>query len=181
MLVNPESGWEGQTPPADRLDEPIVGVSWFQAMAYCQWLSQKTGRCYSLPTEAQWEKAARGTDSRRYPWGDDDTPPAGDGYRLSPFGCREMVGGVREWTLSLWGRSMAALEFGYPWDQPGLPDRNDPRAGELVLRVYRGGPLAGPGSATCTSRGGFLPAKTGIKGNRHGFRVVLNSLEEGNG
>jgi formylglycine-generating enzyme required for sulfatase activity len=54
---------------------PIVGVSWENAKAYCDWLSNKTGLNFTLPTEAQWEKAARGTDQRKYPWG--DSPPSG--------------------------------------------------------------------------------------------------------
>lgn len=48
---------------------PVVGVSWYESMAYCKWLSTKTGKTYRLPTEAEWEKAARGTDQRRYPCG----------------------------------------------------------------------------------------------------------------
>jgi len=48
---------------------PVVGVSWYEAMAFCAWLSEKSGYTYRLPTEAEWEKAARGTDQRRYPWG----------------------------------------------------------------------------------------------------------------
>lgn len=171
-LVNPEAGWEGQTPPFDRLDDPVVGVTWYQALAYCEWLSAKTGRSYNLPSEAQWEKAARGTDGRLYPWGDD--APGAEIPRESPFRCLDMVGGIREWTRSLWGSSIASMEFPYPWDRPALIDRSDPRASEHILRVFRGGPLSGPSAVTCTSRGGFFPAKTGLKGNRHGFRVVLN-------
>lgn len=63
-------------------DFPVNGVSWYEAMAYCSWLSSKTGQRYRLPTEAEWEKAARGSyehnrdnpalgHQRRYPWGDD--------------------------------------------------------------------------------------------------------------
>ncbi|NQU86699.1 MAG: SUMF1/EgtB/PvdO family nonheme iron enzyme [Mariniphaga sp.] len=48
---------------------PVVGVNLYEANAYCKWLSEKTGVPYRLPTEAEWEKAARGTDQRRYPWG----------------------------------------------------------------------------------------------------------------
>ncbi len=49
---------------------PVAGVNWFEASAYCKWLSAETGKTYRLPTEAEWEKAARGTDQRRFPWGD---------------------------------------------------------------------------------------------------------------
>ena len=48
---------------------PVVGISWYEAKAYCLWLSDYTGEKYRLPTEAEWEKAARGGDSRTYPWG----------------------------------------------------------------------------------------------------------------
>lgn len=48
---------------------PVVGVSWYEANAYCKWLSERTEKNYRLPTEAEWEKAARGTNQRRYPWG----------------------------------------------------------------------------------------------------------------
>jgi formylglycine-generating enzyme required for sulfatase activity len=54
---------------------PIIGISWHDASAYCDWLSKKTGFHFKLPTEAQWEKAARGTDGRKYPWG--NIPPSG--------------------------------------------------------------------------------------------------------
>jgi formylglycine-generating enzyme required for sulfatase activity len=49
---------------------PVIGVNLHEANAYCKWLSEKTGATYRLPTEAEWEKAARGTDQRRFPWGD---------------------------------------------------------------------------------------------------------------
>ncbi|MBK8050300.1 MAG: SUMF1/EgtB/PvdO family nonheme iron enzyme [Anaerolineales bacterium] len=58
----------------DLPNHPVVGVTWYEAVAFCKWLSVKSGRQVSLPIEAQWEKAARGTDGRRYPWGQEITP-----------------------------------------------------------------------------------------------------------
>jgi formylglycine-generating enzyme required for sulfatase activity len=180
-LVNPESGWDGQTPPPDRLDYPVIGVTWYQATAYCEWLSKTSGRRYTLPTEAQWEKAARGVDGRLYPWGNEWQPghcgqdpmqiTAVDQFPAqSDYGVFDLVGNVREWTLSLWGESSSAPRFLYPWAED---ERNDPKANPLVRRVYRGGVMDNPAEMTCTLRGGFDPSKSGPPRKRHGFRVVL--------
>ncbi len=98
---------------AAKSDHPVTQVSWDDAVAYCEWLSRTTGRSYRLPTRAEWEKAARGSDGRSYPWGNwppnnqlcnfdhnvDDTTPVGRYPNgVSPYGCWDMAGNVWEWT-----------------------------------------------------------------------------------
>ena len=96
----------------EKRHHPVSGVNWHQAEKFCKWLSQHSGERVCLPTEAQWEKAARGTDGRSYPWGDiypnrqlanynrnvGDTTPV-DSYPkgASPYGALDMVGNVWEW------------------------------------------------------------------------------------
>jgi formylglycine-generating enzyme required for sulfatase activity len=91
---------------------PVVDVTWDDALAYCRWLEKYTMISVTLPSEAEWEKAARGADGRCYPWGNrppteelcnfhHSTPvghysPQGD----SPYGCADMAGNVWEWTRS---------------------------------------------------------------------------------
>lgn len=124
--------------------QPVVGISWYEAVAYCAWLAAKTGRPYRLPTEAEWEKAARGTDGHRYPWGDDWDPkrcnnkvngpdratPVGqyspDGDSL--YGAGDMVGQVWEWCSGRWG-------FDYPYK---LDDGREDLEGSDG-RILRGG------------------------------------------
>ncbi len=94
-------------------DWPVFGISWDDARAYCAWLSEQEGQAYALPTDEQWEKAARGGDGRIYPWGNgfmrtrclmrDSLRHAGlkavnaFPQDLGPFGTLGMAGGVREW------------------------------------------------------------------------------------
>ena len=81
----------GDVLPDELADHPVVNVTWHDAMAYVQWLAERTGKPYRLPTEAEWEKAARGEDGRLWPWGNDWDParvnckPAGPG-RTTPVG-----------------------------------------------------------------------------------------------
>lgn len=101
---------------------PIFGVSWLDAMAYARWRSARDGRRYRLASDEEWEKAARGTDGRWFPWGDHYDPsfcknlestqeksqpePVGR-YRHdeSPYGVRDMAGGIKEWCRSWFSRA----------------------------------------------------------------------------
>ncbi len=130
--------WEDKDFNQDR--QPVVGVSWDDAMAYCRWAG------LSLPSEAQWEAAARGTDRRRFPWGDDeptpehanfdgregkttavDTYPAGAG----PYGTFDQAGNVWEWCADVFADNAYA-------DRDGSLDPIGER-GDASLRVVRGG------------------------------------------
>jgi formylglycine-generating enzyme required for sulfatase activity len=140
--------WTNNTPPRSEEDHPVVNVSWFDARDYCQWLSEATGRRYSLPSEAEWEKGARGIDGRIYPWSNEweasrcnsfegkrgetksvHTYPHG----ASPYGVLNMTGNVWEWTRSLWG------EYPYPSDAIERAQREDLQAPNDQVRVLRGG------------------------------------------
>lgn len=93
-------------------NHPVVAVSWHDAVAYCDWLSERFELEFKLPTEAQWEKGARGRDGRRYPWGNQEankklanlsfntlktTPVGSYPAGASPYGLLDMVGSVFEW------------------------------------------------------------------------------------
>ncbi len=125
--------WSGPAPPAGRADHPVVMVSYDDAAAYAGWLSRKTGRAWRLPTEAEWEKAARGLDGRAFPWGDRfdparlnshdlgpfDTVPVGSfPAGASPFGVLDAAGQVYEWT-STSGAAGRYVVKGGSWDDKG--------------------------------------------------------------
>lgn len=182
--VAPGMGWHGQKTPREIESLPVAGVTWYDAVAYCQWLSEKTNRKYSLPNEAQWEKACRGDDKRIYPWGDEfdqgrcnysrPDMSAVDAYPAqSIYGCFDLVGNVRQWTCTLWGEKRITPDpgFGYPWKDDS---RNDLNASRQIRRVIRGS--AANDSLMfmrCSARSGQPPDDGGLPGVRHGFRVVL--------
>jgi len=108
------SSWRIQQ---QRLDHPVVGVSWRDAVAYAAWLATLTSQPWRLPTEAEWEKAARGTDERLFPWGDQwdqtrantreggahaTTPVGRYPSGASPYGPQDLAGNVWEWCSSLY-------------------------------------------------------------------------------
>ena len=186
--VAPVVGWEGQRVPPGLENHPVTGVTWFEAMAYCQWLSEKTGRNYSLPNEAQWEKSCRGGNGFVYPWGNDleagrsnhgsESIAAVDAHPAqNELGCFDMIGNVRQWTCSLWGekRSQPDTRYLYPWKDD---QRNSISANRQIRRVVRGSSMRDSvAMLRCSARSGQLPNEPGPPGFRHGFRVVIN-LEE---
>ncbi len=108
--------WRNGTAPAEFGAHPVVDVSWDDALAFTRWLSRISGVQWDLPTEAQWEKAARGADGRQFPWGNSfdaarantretgrsGTVPVGSYPEgASPYGLLDMAGNVWEWTRSL--------------------------------------------------------------------------------
>jgi len=183
-IVTPNTGWNGQKAPRGSENYPVTGVTWYDALAYCQWLSQKTGRNYSLPNEAQWEKACRGDDNRIYPWGDQfDANRCNQGHAQvalvdaylpqSVYGCYDFVGNVRQWTCTLWGEKHNSPDpsYLYPWSDDS---RNDLHASRQIRRVVRGSSFKDdPTYSRCSARSGQLPDDADLLDARHGFRVVI--------
>ncbi len=208
-------------PRFNRPNQPVVGVTWYEAVAYCRWLTERMrewanerigsgggwpeelvegvreGRfVVRLPTEAEWEKAARGglfldgDESRREPnplprrtwtWGDDwdenkantwegparaTTPVGLYPAGRSPYGVLDLIGNVWEWTNTRWGTDWPKPDYGLPY-QPD--EREDPEG--IFLRVLRGGSWHGDrNDARCPYRSRVEP------GSWHdliGFRVVV--------
>lgn len=158
---------------------PVTHVSWGDCMTFCEWAQRVTGVAFTLPNEAQWEKAARGTDGRIYPWGaappddthanmllaENDTTPVGK-YGIggsSPYGLDDMAGNVAEWTLSKYEP--------YPYDP--ADGRDDP-ARDASHRVFRGGSwFDADFDMRCANRSDSEPANR--QGNI-GFRVCVDAV-----
>ena len=194
-------------------NHPVVYVTWRDAMAYCRWLNEQLRKIaperldaekplpeperrfwqgladsslgIGLPSEAEWEKAARGDDGRVYPWGNEPDPnranyddtdlgatsavgcfPGG----ASPYSCEEMSGNIWEWTRSLWGKGWYKPDFTYPYDP--ADGRENLNAQDNISRVLRGGAFLNLAwGARCAGRSSAGP---GYRPDGSGFRVVAS-------
>jgi len=175
MRAIPHSDWQ------DGDDHPVVGVSWNAANSFCQEVGLQ------LPTEAQWEYAARGAGNRRYPWGNDwdasrcswggHPGPGGDTFPVGNFpsgaswcGALDMAGNVWEWCADWYGED-------YYTSSPSR-DPAGPRSGEC--RVFRGGSYADERSDYCLSTfRNWNPPDDLFGFGRNGFRVTCAVSQEG--
>lgn len=165
--------WRGAQPSAALARLPVVDVSWHEAQQFCAWLSEICGVRYRLPSEAEWEHAARGGDARSFPWGETFQPhlahtresakglvsvDEAEADGASPYGLLLMSGTVWEWTSS--------LDVLYPYH--AHDGREDPEA--PGRRILRGGCYANPhGYARCACRFRLLPT---MHNEFLGFRLV---------
>ncbi|MFP4297446.1 MAG: formylglycine-generating enzyme family protein [Spirulinaceae cyanobacterium] len=166
---------------------PVTYVSWFDAYEFTQWLTTILGKSYSLPTEAQWEKACRGQCGQLYPWGSEEpeefddwqpvpqtTIPVGNCLeRASPYGCLDMWQNVAEWCLDWFDENLYTYQdddYNYNNDPTNLLNPAGPKLG--CYKVWRGGDtMWQSGWPRCSYRGFSNPNEHHPK---QGFRVVLN-------
>ena len=181
-----ESGWRWQEPKEDRApafwddslfnapNQPVVGVSWYEADAYTRWLARETGLPWRLPTEVEWEAAARGPNAeapkpRLY-----NTAERGVGHpwavtsetNISWCGALDMCGNVWEWCSSRWGRNWQTMDYRYPYE---YGNNREGLQGSFA-RIMRGGSWFDPlPEANPANRGRYLP---GSRGSNIGFRLA---------
>lgn len=166
------AGWPQ---PSGDQRRPVDGLAWWEASAFCEWAADVTGLAVRLPTETEWERAARGDDAREYPWGDTfdrgcaNLAELGVGHALpvgalprgaSPFGVLDLAGNVDEWT---------ATEYA-PY--PGAPTDVPPLEPQAVDRhITRGGSYRHcMDLARCARRHGSY-----VRGEGAGFRLAMST------
>ena len=185
-----EAGWQevGQKQKEPRFwqdarfnkpNQPAIGLSWYECVAYCRCLSAGTGQLYRLPTEAEWEKGARGVEGRVYPWGNEFEPSRSNAREgdqkvcastpvgiyptgVSPFGLFDCAGNVWEWCATRWKKPFPYDAHQDEWQTDYLEGQN--------LRVLRGGSWNYKAAAArCVHRFRFQAYGWNDRG---GFRVV---------
>jgi formylglycine-generating enzyme required for sulfatase activity len=163
--------------PTGDPDLPVHNISWNDAMQYVGWLSKTTGQSYRLPTEAEWEFAARGGTATKYWWGnqlvagmancrgcgepyDPQLPVKVGNFAPNPIGLHDVAGGVAQWVSDCWHRDyQGAPRDASSWDNPGCREH-----------VLRGGSWRNdPSYARVTSRDKY---DTGVRYPTHGLRVA---------
>ncbi|MDM8532252.1 SUMF1/EgtB/PvdO family nonheme iron enzyme [Anaerolineales bacterium HSG25] len=163
-------------------NQPVVGVSWYEAVAFCHWLTEQLRevgeeRLIRLPTEAEWEKAARGTDGRKYPWGNEPPTKEHANYQdteigspcavglfprsASPYGVEGMAGNVWEWCATKYGK-------GYPY-QPEDEWSEEYLAGSNRRRLRGGAFLSSSVYLRAASRNFDRPD---LSSSYRGFRLI---------
>ena len=160
----------------NRPDQPVTSVSWFDATAYCEWLGEHTGKAFRLPTEAEWERAARGgLEEKLYTWGDEPPhlqpryaelwqtgPEPGGGRPPNGFGLCDVSENIHEWCAD--------------WYDPGYysvsPERNPQGPSSGVRRVSRGGSWRHQIKIARVAARSSLPPE--YQYSDYGFRCALN-------
>lgn len=181
----PEHFKNGRVVPGSE-NLPVVNVSWRDAISYCRWRSRATSEKVWLPSEAQWEKAARGGDGRIWPWGNavptadhcnfgnhvgDITPVSLYPLGASPYGVMDMAGNAREWTNTRWGTDPLEVQYTNPYNPADGRENRDPAPN--MCRVLRGGAYGvTAGDVRCAARAA-APIDLGVAYG--GFRVVKAS------
>jgi formylglycine-generating enzyme len=157
-------------------DQPVVGVNWYEAVAYCVWLSEQTGKKFRLSTEAEWERAARGgREDALYPWGDEppwERPHAG--YDLetggpervganppNDFGLFDMSEGVHEWCSDYYAAGYYRVSPERNPAGPSTGERRASRGGSWRHRIK---------FSRCAARSSLPP---NFKYSDYGFRLAL--------
>ena len=163
-------------------DYPVVGVTWYDTQAFLEWLEELAGEAYRLPTEAEWEKAARGTDGREYPWGDEWesskantsesrfkrlTPVESYPDSVSVYGCYDMAGNAYEW----------CSDWFHPETYKHSPATNPQGPVRGRRKVIRGGSWVARGefAARCANRAAYEPIQAV---HNVGFRLVKSTHEQ---
>ena len=165
--------------PEGQDDLPVHNISWNDAQQYVAWLSQVAGAQYRLPTEAEWEYAARAGTSTRYWWGnqlvagmanckgceespDPHQPMKAGSFAPNPFGLYDMAGGVTQWMADCWHKNYrGAPDDGSAWDAPNCRER-----------VLRGGSwMNGPNYSRASCRDRY---DAGVRYPTHGLRIALS-------